>query len=232
MLRLQPIVNVMGSIKFTAMTACILMPSIQRFRYGVTVWVILLLALLIHSPAQAARYYRYLDEQGEVVIDSRIPPEQVRNGYSIIDEQGRVLRMVPAAPSLEQAQAQAEQERIEQQQAIKDKALLRLYRSLEDVDQALHTVLMRVDVEARMLLNQISVKKVQRDTLQSEAATIERQGKPVPDRIMQRIAQLESDMLQLQQQLAQLEQEKQNIRQQFRHDRQRIEAILQKQQMQ
>ena len=78
--------------------------------------------------------YRYTDKNGRVVLDRLgVPPEYVSQGYEVLNDKGRVIRVVPPAPSLEERQRQAE----EKAKASSDAQLLRIYSEPADVDRAL-----------------------------------------------------------------------------------------------
>ena len=69
--------------------------------------VLLLLALLGASTVQA-ELYRYVSQHGVVVLDSQgVPPEYVGRGYEVLDQDGRVLRVVPPAPTAEELRQRA-----------------------------------------------------------------------------------------------------------------------------
>ena len=101
----------------------------------------LLLATLA-LPAAAANIYKYVDENGRTVFNSFIPAEYVKNGYTILNEQGQVIQQVARAATPEELAAQeatkaAEQkalaDRIAQEET--DKLLIRLYRAPEEIER-------------------------------------------------------------------------------------------------
>ena len=75
----------------------------------------LTLGLLFSGASHAVEYYRYADERGITVINRQgVPPHLIGNGYEVLSEQGRVLRVVPRAPTPEEyrkMQAEKEQAR-------------------------------------------------------------------------------------------------------------------------
>ena len=94
-----------------------------------TLWLGLLLPLWVG----ATEMYRYTNAQGVMVIDRQgVPSEFIAKGYEVLNDQGRVVRVVPPAPTPEELQKLlADRER-----AKSDAQLLRLYSSPEDVDRA------------------------------------------------------------------------------------------------
>ncbi|EAA3799353.1 DUF4124 domain-containing protein, partial [Salmonella enterica subsp. enterica] len=87
-----------------------------------------------HVPLVAAgEYYRYRNDKGVTVLDRLgVPPEYIEKGYQVVDEQGRVVRDVPPAPSLEERKRMIE----EKAKAKSDVHLLRMYSEPADVDRA------------------------------------------------------------------------------------------------
>ncbi|MEX2320473.1 MAG: hypothetical protein WD668_03900, partial [Saccharospirillum sp.] len=83
--------------------------------------IALLLTLsLIPLVAEARQFFRYKDADGQVVINSIIPPDFVKNGYEIIDDKGVVLQEV--APQLSEEairNRRAEEQRV-QEERVRD----------------------------------------------------------------------------------------------------------------
>lgn len=69
-------------------------------------WLALgMLAPLLAQAADApeARLYRYVDSRGVTVIDTQgVPPDYVAKGYEVLNGRGRVIQVVPPAPTAEQ----------------------------------------------------------------------------------------------------------------------------------
>ncbi|MBP8237047.1 MAG: DUF4124 domain-containing protein, partial [Pseudomonas sp.] len=84
----------------------------------------LLLGLLLPVVAGAAELYRYVDDKGTTVLSRQgVPPEHISKGYEVLNDQGRVIQVIPPAPSAE------EMKRIlaDKARASSDAQLLRLY---------------------------------------------------------------------------------------------------------
>ncbi|VTL98770.1 Keratin type II cytoskeletal 75 [Pseudomonas aeruginosa] len=85
------------------------------------------------APGGAVELYRYVNDKGVVVLDRQgVPPQYIGKGYQVLNDQGRVIRTVPPAPTAEELR----QRKAAQAQASSDAQLLRLYSSVEDVDRA------------------------------------------------------------------------------------------------
>ncbi len=94
------------------------------------------------APGGAVELYRYVNDKGVVVLDRQgVPPQYIGKGYQVLNDQGRVIRTVPPAPTAEELR----QRKAAQAQASSDAQLLRLYSSLEDVDRARERRLAELD---------------------------------------------------------------------------------------
>jgi len=189
----------------------------------------ILLSLIISSSANilAANLYRYIDESGTVVLDRTIPPELVSNGYVILNEQGTVLKIVsPALTEEEKAAARAEQQRVAIQEA-RDKELLKLYRSPDDVDRAMLAWTSRLDVEISLKKNQMAIKRSELADIQSEAADLERVGKPVTPEILARIAVVQAEIETINSDIEQVKKRRQEDIFMFELDKIRVTELTQ-----
>ena len=110
---------------------------------------LLALALCVSSAADAVEYYRYTDERGITVINRQgVPPHLIGKGYEVLSEQGRVVRVVPRAPTPEEYRLQ----QAEQAQAKADWQLRRLYPRVEDINHARDRKLAQLDGQINICL--------------------------------------------------------------------------------
>ncbi len=105
-------------------------------------WVAGLVLATLSLSASAANIYKYIDKDGRPVFNSFIPAEYVKNGYTILNEQGQIVQVVPRAATAEELNAQqaakaaedaALAARMVQEEA--DKLLIRLYREPADIER-------------------------------------------------------------------------------------------------
>ncbi|MFQ3229313.1 hypothetical protein [Reinekea sp.] len=183
---------------------------------------IIFTSLWLASNAQAAQFYRWKDEQGNLFVQSYIPPEYVANGYEIVDEAGNLVKKV--SPQISEAEKQAkEMSRINgEMQRARDEELLKFYRSPSDVDRAMTTWLSRMDMEIRVKQNRIRIKENEFASLQEKAANQERSGQQVDAEIEEQMKaiQLEIDQFNLEIREVQLRQDE--SRSEFKLDRERM----------
>lgn len=191
--------------------------------------IALLLTLsLIPLAAEARQFFRYKDADGQIVINSSIPPEFVKNGYEIIDDKGVVLREV--APQLSEEEIRkrrAEEQRI-QEQRVRDAELVKLYRSPGDVDRAMRTWLSRLDMEIRLKDNRIDILRSEFNALQSEAANQERAGERVDAELLTQMAEIEAEIAEYETEIEEVEARKAEAREEFGADRERMEIIYER----
>ena len=128
-----------------------------------TAGLVLVLFMAFSMPAMAANIYRYVDNLGRMVWDSKIPPEYVKNGYTILNERGQVVQVVPRALTPEEiaeqslaleSQKQAEEDARKQLES--DNLLLRLFRSPEDIERKRDEKLDQLEVQRTVLTSALN----------------------------------------------------------------------------
>ncbi len=173
----------------------------------------------------AVEYYRYTDERGVTVINRQgVPPHLIGKGYEVLSEQGRVIRVVPRAPTPEEyRQMQADKER-----AKSDRQLLMLYTRIEDIDRARDRKVADIDGQISIARgNLLSVNSLRSD-LQAQAASQERAGRTVSASLLKQIEDASIDQQRLQQQISRYLNSKKAIESAFARDKNRLAELLQK----
>lgn len=193
----------------------------MRLRHPI--YCVLALSLWAGSVSAAVEYYRYTDERGITVINRQgVPAHLIGNGYEVLSEQGRVIRVVPRAPTPEEYRKQ----QADIAQAKLDRQLLRLYTRVEDVDRARDRKV--ADIEGQISIargNLLSSDSLKAD-LQRQAANHERAGRQVPDRLLKQIADAEVDEQRLHKQIARYQSSKQAVEDAFASDKRRLIELL------
>lgn len=187
-----------------------------------------------HSlPATAAELFRYINDEGVVVISSNLPPRYASRGYTVIDSRGRVLREIPRQLSVEEVQARQaeelareEERQAEERRRAQDAELLRLYSSPEEVTRARDR---RIDsIESHIASVRASMARVrsQQSGLESQAAELERAGRPVPEHIVVAIQRSETQLEEREREIRQRQEEIERTRDSFDRDRARLARLL------
>jgi hypothetical protein len=183
----------------------------------------LLLIMLLPALAGASELYRYLGDKGVVVLDRQgVPPQYIGKGYDVLDEQGRLLRTVPPAPTAEE-RARINQAKI---QANSDTQLLRLYSSLEDVDRARERKLNELDGAVAAARGNLQSLRTQQANLQSQAAEQERAGRAVPESLLVQISNIKAEQASRLNDIARFELARKQADASFTTDRTRLAQLL------
>lgn len=160
-------------------------------------FIAVVLGVMVMPATGVAELYRYVDNRGITVLDSRVPPEYISNGYEVLDAQGRVREVIPASPTQAELEAMRRARTEQERQRIADSTLLRLYSDVKDLDRAHARQVAQIDNQIATAQSELEVLQAQREDLQRRAADQERAGRPVESRILEHLADLdkESDRL-------------------------------------
>lgn len=168
--------------------------------------------------------YRYVDSRGVTVLDRQgVPPEYVAKGYEVLNAQGRVVQVVPPAPTTEQIR-QAEAART---QAAADAQLMSLYGSVDDVDRVKARKLAELDALVGVVQGNIQGVAAQQRSLQGQAADQERAGRPVPQTLIDQLDDLRRQQQRLQNDVARYQSDRIKVEADFAADRARVQQLTQ-----
>lgn len=184
---------------------------------------LLWLACVLAGGVAQAELYRYVDRNGGVVLNRHgVPAELIGNGYEVLNEQGRVVRIVPPAPTpAERARLQALE-----RSAVHDANLLRLYSSVDDVERARLRKLAELDGLITIAEGNLQVLLAQQQRLEKEQAGLQHTGAPVDSSVMAHIERLATDQVALQQQLERYRKTRVQAEAGFARDSARIAELL------
>lgn len=171
------------------------------------------------KPSAPIELYRYTDNNGRVVLDRLgVPPEYVSRGYEVLNEKGRVVRVVPPAPSLEERQRIAE----EKAKAKSDEQLLRIYSEPGDVDRARDRKLAELDGLTSVAQSNLHSLRTQQANMQSKAAEYERAGRQVPEHLLVQIDNLKAEQAGVEKDIQRYQQSRSEAEAAFAADRARL----------
>lgn len=192
-----------------------------------------LLLVTVCVAVQAANIYRYVDNNGRTVFNASIPPEYVKNGYTILNERGQVIEVVPPALTADQvAQQEAERRAREQEELARreqieaDNLLLRLYRSPEEVARKRDDRVRSLDSHIAGL--NLNINSVGQDiaSLEQRVATARQNGGEAPANLLRDLETLSAERERLQNQLDNANAEKANLIAQAEKDMARLRELL------
>lgn len=199
-------------------------------------WLLIALCLGLASPA-LAEMYRYKTEDGKTVMSNTLPREALKQGYEVLNKNGRVVEEVPAPPTEEELaererererQKEREQERKEQKK--KDQRLLRQYSSPDDAVRALHRKLRERFGTVRLKLANINNVEGQLADLQNRAANQERAGEEVSDSLREKMDRLRAEKASLLTEIRDEISEAEQTREEHRQKIERLESLTEEKQ--
>ncbi len=178
-------------------------------------------ALTVTATA-APNLYRYRDSNGTVVIGASVPPEYVKYGYEVLSATGRVVEVVPRAPTPEEiaareaAQAQAEREReLARQKAEEDALLLRLYGGPDGAIGVRDRRLQELGGIISIKRGNLQAVRAQIEETEAKAASYERSGRAVPEDLYGDLQRLQAQVQDLERDIAHSEAELDNVEREY-----------------
>ena len=183
----------------------------------------LLICLCAPLWAGASELYRYTNDKGVIVLDRQgVPTQYIGQGYEVLNDQGRVVRVVPPAPSPEEMQRLL----AEKARAKTDAQLLRLYSRVEDIELAKERKLSELDGMIGVARGNLQSLGTQQTNLEKQAAEHERAGRAVPQHLLTQIDNLKSEQASVAQTILRYQQGRAQAETGFDADRARLAELL------
>lgn len=169
--------------------------------------------------------YRYKNKEGVTVLDSKIPAEYVNNGYEIVSQSGNVIKVIPPVVQGAEGERLRKAKLQREEQAREDLQLRRSYSNVADIDSAKTRNLESLLGNISILQANLSSARKRLQDYQTQAATIERSGRQLPDELLKNINNLVQEEKDIQLQIQQREQEHKEVAEKFDRDRARFIEI-------
>jgi hypothetical protein len=189
-------------------------------------------SLIAGDANKAKRYFKYTDERGITVLDDTVPPEYVDKGYSIVDDQGFTLQVVPPAKTAEEIReaerlAGIREERLRQaeKRADQDRLLLQTYTEIGELEAARDKRLGAMDNLMRVAEHNLTQLRAELQKLSQEAADKERQGRAVPQALLERIQDTRKQVKEAQTDMHARRAQRQQLGQRFQRDLERYREL-------
>lgn len=195
--------------------------------------LLLAVAMLAPKDAQARQLYRYMNAEGNLVIDYQVPPELVANGYEILSETGALVSVVPRQldtgelDDLDSEARKARDAKDEQERLRKwDESLLLRYSTIDDIEAARSRALRDLRIRVSILKGKLRSLTQQVENYQSVAANMERLGTEVDAEHLQAIADLRSEIDSTERAIADREREITSVDDSYDKDVERFTTLL------
>lgn len=185
------------------------------------------------AQAKPVELYKYENEDGIPVISSTIPPNLVHKGYSVIKEDGTVIRTV--ARELTPAERAERDRKIEEQKKAEeagaarkrhDEELLKLYASPHDVEAARDRKIQSLDTAIATTKANLEGLKLKKQHFEEQAADREREGRAPSSEILDNLKALDIQIADKERDIEARTLEKQHVSEQFALDLDRITLLL------
>ena len=153
---------------------------------------VLFISILLACISQTAeaKLYKWVDENGDTQYSDKIPPSAIKKSHEQLDKQGLVVNKKARAKTPEEVEEeqrvrklQLETQRRMEKQRAKDRVLLSTYRSEDDIILARDGKLATYDAQIRITYNNIARLKDRLSYQKKRAASLERQGKNIPQQL-------------------------------------------------
>jgi hypothetical protein len=134
--------------------------------------------------------YRYKDDSGGIVMGVTVPPEFAKNGYEILNSNGRVIQTVDPALTPEQIEEKRKLEKLEadrKAQLEENRILLKRYSHPDDAIRAEMRKLQDLQAVIKLKQGNILSQKTKLEEAETEAANRERAGQSIPDHILNEV---------------------------------------------
>jgi len=184
------------------------------------------------SPVATAELYKYMNEDGVTVLDSHVPARYVKNGYTILSLDGRVMEVVARALSDQEirdrdrslAESEA-RDRLERERRIADQNLLRIYSTPADVIRARDTKLSSIDGFIAISKSNLQRLETQKRNFEAELADVERRGGEITRDRIEYMRGIENRILQAEREINEKEQELAELSATFSADLKRVKEL-------
>tara|TARA_R110002072_G_scaffold1369_7_gene11387 strand:+ start:79416 stop:80057 length:642 start_codon:yes stop_codon:yes gene_type:complete len=196
--------------------------------------ILVAVGLVLIAPMVSAELYKYVNEDGVTVLDSHVPARYVKNGYSILSLDGRVLEVVQRALSDQeirdrdsQLAEQRAREKAEREQKVADQNLMRIYGTPEDVVRARDTKLASIEGFINTSRGNLARLESQKRSLESQLADIERAGGTIGKNRLAQIRSIENRIRSNEAEIAAKQGEMDELRANFGADLKRVRELYQ-----
>jgi hypothetical protein len=149
----------------------------------------------------ASQFYRYKNENSQLVLSQTLPAKYADKGYDILNEMGRLVKTIPPALTPEEIIKRddaLEKERLalieQKKQDAEDEALKKLYTQPNDAIRVLNRHVL--DIQSAVEIKRNMIKSFESQILdeESSAAVLQRKGFTVGEDILEKLSSLKKDI--------------------------------------
>jgi hypothetical protein len=149
-----------------------------------TAFNLLLAGLLAFAMPVQAKMYKWVDENGRVYYTDTPPPQSARHAVTELGKAGQAMKRTESVEERRAREAEerriAEQKKIVEEQARKDRALLGTYTRESEIDLARDRALEHHRLAIKGAETRLSQLAVKAKEILDKIQTITKRGRPIP----------------------------------------------------
>ena len=165
-----------------------------------TVILACFIGLLSSQVVHANKMYKWVDDNGNTFFSDQVPPKHSQYRRESLGKHGQVVGVLDKAKTKSEealdrllAALKGAQEKVIAQQMFHDKALRITYNTLEDLQATFDAKLQELETEQKLSISNLKWLDNQLETLQRQAATHERNGEKIPQKLLDEIKSTEKE---------------------------------------
>lgn len=165
-----------------------------RYRIVPIVAMLALIAPFHCMATNSGNAYRWVDNNGQVYYSDKVPPQHAKLRRTKLNNRGitvgvteREKTRAEVTREQELAKLRAAQQQLLEEHKSKDRSLLRTFRSTKEIDDTLKAKLSTIEVLTTVTMANISRLEERLQEEEKKAAERERNGKTVPDWLLENI---------------------------------------------
>jgi Domain of unknown function (DUF4124) len=192
------------------------------------------LGLFFGQLVHAEKMYKWVDDKGNTFFSDQVPPKHTQYRREVLNKQATVVGVTERAKTKSEealdrllTALKEAQEKLIAQQQYHDKALRITYNKLEDLQNTYDAKLQELETEQKLTISNLKRLDNQLETLQRQAATNERNGEKVPQKLVDEIKATEKESQQAYVKISQHIEKKNKVMEQFNSDIARYKQLTQ-----
>lgn len=192
------------------------------------------LGLFSSQVVHANKMYKWVDDKGNTYFSDQVPPKHSQFRRESLSKHGRVVGVTEKAKTKSEealdrllSALKEAQEKVIAQQMFHDKSLRVTYSKLEDLQNTYDAKLQDLETEQKLTISNLKRLDNQLETLQRQAATHERNGEKVPQKLVDEIKATEKESQQTYVKISQHIEKKNKVVEQFNADIARYKQLTQ-----
>jgi len=180
----------------------------------------------------AGNLYKWVDKNGNISFSDKVPPEDSRREREVLNKEGRVIDVMDAAKTPKQVKQLKEIKKLQkaQRELLKtqleiDAALLKTFQNEDDIDKLANSKFEIINSNISIALRQSDVSKKQIILHQKTAANLERQGRQIPRKIINKLRSAQAQLSKSKQDIINFKLQEKDVTKQLTYDRERLRSL-------